>query len=370
MGSSPRTSRYPRAPGAFLTAVMCGLGAFGLRADGPAAPAVPLDAVSGVIAAFRSHSVVALGDGANHGDEESHAFRLSLLRDPRFAGSVDDILVEWGNSRHQGLIDRFVSGDDIAADVLRHVWQDTTEAGPIWDAPIYEAFFRAVREVNLAAPPRRRIRVLLGGPPIDWDDVRTARDIHQWAGHGRALAIDLVRREVLAKRRRVLIVYGAGHLWRTMPTGPGQSQADVASIVGALEAGDQGTRVFSIATPDASVDWRRLQPDVDSWPAPTLTRLRGTRLGAAPFRLYVPVPSAFRDRDPLRHLRMEDQFDALLYLGRSAVRASKLAPTLCTDLAYMEMRLRRMALVASIMPTGGQDAIDRLKRDCATVAPR
>ena len=40
--------------------------------------------VNAILDAFRSHRVVALGEGS-HGNEQGHAFRMSLIRDPRFA---------------------------------------------------------------------------------------------------------------------------------------------------------------------------------------------------------------------------------------------------------------------------------------------
>jgi len=52
--------------------------------QGPPRPAVPVEPITAIIDAFRMHDVVALGEGA-HNNEQSHAFRLKLLRDPRFA---------------------------------------------------------------------------------------------------------------------------------------------------------------------------------------------------------------------------------------------------------------------------------------------
>jgi hypothetical protein len=71
---------------------------FGANQASSARP--PLDAIATILDAFRDHAVVALDEV--HGDERSHAFRLSLIRDARFAATVDDILVEFGNSRYQG----------------------------------------------------------------------------------------------------------------------------------------------------------------------------------------------------------------------------------------------------------------------------
>ena len=111
----------------------------------PAArPAVPLDPIATILDAFRSHDIVALGEGA-HGNEQGHAFRLSLVRDPRFSAVVNDIVVEFGNALYQDVIDRFVRGENISDTALRNVWQNTTQVTPVWDKPIYGEFFRAVR---------------------------------------------------------------------------------------------------------------------------------------------------------------------------------------------------------------------------------
>ena len=61
----------------------------------PPQPAMPIDAVDGVIEACRAHALVALGEGA-HGNEQGDAFRRRLVRDPRFAQVVDDVVVEFG----------------------------------------------------------------------------------------------------------------------------------------------------------------------------------------------------------------------------------------------------------------------------------
>jgi hypothetical protein len=62
--------------------------------------------------AFRSYRVVALGEGSHH-NIQGHLFRLSLLRDRRFAQKVNDIVVECGNALYQGTIDRFVRGEEV-----------------------------------------------------------------------------------------------------------------------------------------------------------------------------------------------------------------------------------------------------------------
>jgi hypothetical protein len=173
---------------------------------GPAAqqpaPARPIEPITAVLDAFRSHRLVALGEP--HGNEQAHAFRLALIRDPRFATVVNDIVVESGSALHQDLMDRFIRGDSVPAADIRQAWQDTTQH-LAWDTPIYEQFFRAVRELNAALPAQRRIRVLLGDPPIDWNAVKTPQDHFQWMRLRDSFPADLIHREVVAKQRRALL---------------------------------------------------------------------------------------------------------------------------------------------------------------------
>jgi hypothetical protein len=117
--------------------------------------------VSAVLDAFRSHEVVALGEG-EHGNEQGYAFRLALIRDPRFTAIVNDIVVESGNALYQDVMDRFIRGELVPDASLRRAWQNTTQPFTTFDGPVYEGFFRAVRAVNSALPPERRLRVLLG----------------------------------------------------------------------------------------------------------------------------------------------------------------------------------------------------------------
>jgi hypothetical protein len=64
-------------------------------------PATPLSPITAILDAFESHRVIALSEG-DHGNLQGHAFRLALVRDPRFARTVNDIVVEFGAERLLG----------------------------------------------------------------------------------------------------------------------------------------------------------------------------------------------------------------------------------------------------------------------------
>jgi hypothetical protein len=344
----------------FVCALL-GVGMAAQQATSPPSAAVPLDPVATILDAFRSHDIVALGEGA-HGNEQGHAFRLSLIRHPRFSTLVNDIVVEFGNARYQDVMDRFVRGESVPDVTLREVWQNTTQAAPIWDRPIYEEFFRVVRAVNVTLTPARRLRVLLGDPPIEWENVHTAEDVNKWMADGNRdrHPADVIRREVLAKQRRALVIYGEGHLARPS-----------RSIVQLLES-SATTKVFTIASPismPTATPLTTLEANAGAWPVPSIAMLRGTALGAADITAFFATPAAMRqgkpaaagpNRPPLP--RLEDQFDALLYLGEpSTITMNRLSPKQCADTAYIDMRLKRLALLPSPL---SKIQTDRFREEC------
>jgi hypothetical protein len=325
---------------------------------GTTRPAVPLDPVEGILAALRTHQVVALGEGP-HNNEQAHAVRMALIRDPRFAQVVNDVVVEFGNSRFQDTMDRYVRGEDVPRATLRQVWQNTTQTHEIWDVPIYEEFFRAVREVNAKLPATRKLRVLLGDPPIDWERIETQDDLRKF-GRSDVVPAGIIEREVIAKRRRALVIYGDMHFVRrnTYWMMEDRSAAEqrfakpVDTIVALLER--SGTKVFSIRT--SFGDLAPLQPDAATWTAPKLTVIADTPLGRAsflyfyPHDIYIRRPDNTWERvkaDPDRSPLMQDQFDAILHLGaESSMTYSKLTRDTCADEEYMRMRIARMKIGA------------------------
>ena len=305
-------------------------------------PATPADPTTVVLDAFRTHPIVALSEG-QHWNLQAHAYRMSLIRDPRFPKAVDDIVVEFGDARYQNAIDRYVAGGDVPYDELRHVWEDTTMANTVFDMAIYEELFRTVREVNRSLPAGERLRVLLGDPPIDWAKISNADEILALMYKRDAFAADLVRREILARHRRALLLYADGHFFRkgeeTVPDWMVVKRKPEEPLVSQLEKTHPGM-IFNIGAP-TNADLTRFQPEAANWHAPSIAILKGTTLGAAPFgTVYGLNGPEFHD------VRMQDQFDALLYLGPpSSIAFSELSRSRCTDERYMKMRLVRMALL-------------------------
>ena len=198
---------------------------------------------------------------------------------------VNDIVVESGSARYQDVIDRFVHGDNVTGEVLAHVWRDTTQP-EIWDLPIYEELFRAVRDVNASLPRERQLRVLLGDPPAEWENVHTLRDLDQWGSRDHHAA-DVVQRDVLARKRHALLIYGDDHLAKKTRA-LGASDDRPTNVVRLLEQG--GAPVFVVHT-ETRMPLDAIQADVRSWPNPSVATLARTVLGV---RITSRVPASSR----------------------------------------------------------------------------
>ena len=317
----------------------------------PPKAAVPVEAIGGIVGAFRTHRLVGLSEGP-HGNIEGHRFRLSLIRDPRFTATVNDIVVEFGTARYQELMDRFVRGEAVDDDALRHVWEDTTNVNPGWERPIYKEFFQAVRAVNTNLRPDRQLRVLLGDQPIEWEAIHT-RDAFRAATQARGhYAEAVIRREVLAKNRRALLIFGDGH-FQGRGEGLGLSEAFTR----------EGADVWAISSGGGMdrVDLALIQADVANWPVPSLATLQGTTLGMKEYGFFYEIPPIRQDF--WRAMKLEGQFDAVLWLGPSRTFAD-IPASLCADERHMAMRLSRMTI------GNGQASADRFKQQCAARVPR
>ncbi len=314
--------------------------------DGPTR-ATPVEPVTAIVDAFRTHDIVALCDA--HGSRQSQLFLQSLVRDSRFATVANDIVIEFGNARYQDRVDRFVRGEAVDETALLEVWTNTTIANEI---PIDETFFQTVRAVNAKRPREQQIRVLLGDPPIDWATVKTREDHTRWLAMRDSYPAAVVQVEVLAKRRRALVVYGQLHFQRhNIMSNFAMDDWRAQTIVSLLERSTPA-RIFTVWQFGDEI--ASVQADAADWPAPSLAVVRGTRLGAADIARFTPARGRMAIRggatvpvpeSEWRMLRAEEQFDAILYLGRrSTLTEAPPSGRRCAEPGYLDERLRRIAL--------------------------
>jgi hypothetical protein len=340
----------------FLTAsaaAAAGMGAAGLAASGAAAASAPPGSRSQsggsftevVLAAFRTSYLVGLAE--SHGLQEHHDLLQTLIGDLRLPGVVDDIVVEFGNALYQDTVDAFVlDGKPVGDADLRQVWRNTTQS-PLatWDEPVYEQFFRRVRAVNWMLPPGKRIRVLLGDPPIDWSTITSQQQILPFVLQRDSHAASVVEQQVLAKGRRALLNFGAEHLYHL-------KQASAVTLVPIIEQ-QTGVRTYVVADliPPQG-DPGGLGGKLASYPRGTVIPVAGTWLGQ--FNAgYATAGEASQNGQVTNKLcgtPLGEILDAGICLGRPAdLTASCPNPAIYLDPEYWTELQRRNALHGNIV---------------------
>jgi hypothetical protein len=308
-------------------------------------PATSSAAIPGLLAAFDQHPLVAIGEG--HRLVQDKEFVLSLARTTDFPAKANDIVIEFGNSRFQPLLDRYIAGKHVARDQLRRVWADTTVVNGLWEAPVYEDFLAGIRERNRHLPARHRLRVLACDPPIDWKKVRNIADAAPHLDRDPFCA-SVIEHEVIARGRRALIFMGDAHVNRRDLTG--RTPDNVVTLV---ERKYPGTTFVILTYLGQYKDSAIIEERLGAIPAPSLSLLRGTWLGAlaavppkAPTRTRVGGGQAISETvDVSSPPRLDEVADALLFLcPKRELKRSTPSPERFTPTELNELERRHQIL--------------------------
>ncbi|MEO8227961.1 MAG: ChaN family lipoprotein [Gemmatimonadota bacterium] len=324
-------------------------------ADTTRPPPKPTDALAAIVTAFASHDAVLLGE--SHYSIAEHRFIHRLLHDRRLLAGVNDIAVEFANSRYQPLIDRYISGERVPGDSLRQIWENTIVL-TAWEYPMYANFFVTMRAINATLPRAKRLRVLALDPPIPWDSVRSTEDIPRKWGYRGPAWFEVLEREVFNKHRKVLVICGGVHILRADPKSGGEpTPMDRAGLGDALEQRYPGRSyaVYPIIGRGGAGEMVR------DWPVNSLADIHGTTLGARNSHILLPGNVVvFRMVDGKRVTRqltdadfppMERMVDALVYFGPDTSVAKRVISSYRSPEYVAELH-RRSAIV---QPMFGQD---------------
>jgi hypothetical protein len=290
----------------------------------------PENAIPAILAAFDKYEVVGLPQG--HGMQDVDDFIFSLIRNPAFSEKVNDIEFECGNSLYQPILDRYIAGEDVRFTEIQKVWRKMGQ--PACGASGFvEQFFPLVRALNQKLPPGRRIRVLAGDSPVDWDQIKGAEDVIRLV-HRDASIVSVMEKEVLSKHRKALMLFGLFHLFHGVGGNAvsifEKDYPNVTFIVGELGYFDTDLPLLS-------------DSKFVKWPIPALARAKGTWLGALEISRFIPPGSMVREDDCTIHhdfpkvfqKPMEDLVDAFLYLGPQDLRLKEKIPAdIALDASY------------------------------------
>jgi hypothetical protein len=155
--------------------------------------------------------IVAIGERHQH--KSFHALLGQVLSSKQTQEDIDIIVVEFGNSFYQDELDRYIKGEDISIDAIRAVWRNTAlSPNTVWDSPVYERFFKTVRDINKTLQPERRYRVIAGGKSIDWAIIQSAEDYEPYKASRSRHIYEVVEAEVLLKGKKALLIAGGFHI--------------------------------------------------------------------------------------------------------------------------------------------------------------
>ena len=314
--------------GAALLTALFAPGAFAAAANkqarvAPAAPAPTVQAaIDGVLDLFKTKPIVALADV--HGLAQEDDFYSAIVRDPRFAEQVGNVVVEFGGAIAQGTIDRYVAGEDVPFTELRRVWTDVVGWFPGETQRLgFVNFYANVRAANLRETPEHRIKVWLGDPKIDWSQVHSFGDVGPLLGQ-RDEKLFAILSDILNRHQKVLLIVGFGHLLAA--DGPARLGARIISAYAGSLAIVAPFGGYAEAACTARVLAR-----AKSWRTPSLA---------------YPIPGSWLKSQlqlPKCHaLLPADQADALLYLGPpDRFTQSPLEPSVYLDSEYLKELSRR-----------------------------
>ena len=295
----------------------------------------PQDARKAVLAAFADHEIVGMGI-LSYANQDFDDFILALIRDPAFPETVNDIVVECGNSLYQPVLDRYIAGQDVPLSEARYAWRNTTQ--PMCGlSAFYEELFPLVRRINQALPADKRLRVLAGDPPIDWGKARNDDDIRPFRDRDANIA-SVVEHEVLARHRKAVMIFGIRHL---MHGGGGA----VGMYERKLEKGGGPHLTYVIMAHNGFGNHSpltrfndELERRLASWPIPSLAALPGTWLANLDYGYFFPGEAGGSQEIAAR-------VDGYLYLGPRAVLLNEpISAGAALDTAYIRELARRAAI--------------------------
>jgi hypothetical protein len=170
------------------------------------------DPVDYIRRSLQTYPIVCLGEGG-HQAREPHQFIKGVLGHETILRTVDVIIVEFGAAKHQAVLDAYIRGEDVPFSKLSRVWRDTGQSPRApWDSPLYHDLLEAIRKGNLTLPPKERVRVIAGDPPIDWEKILTREDYNQSRIPRDPYVASLAMEQAFDFGKRVLVIFGGAHL--------------------------------------------------------------------------------------------------------------------------------------------------------------
>ncbi|WP_221797077.1 hypothetical protein [Oceanobacter mangrovi] len=264
--------------------------------------------------------LLALGD--IHGSEKPMDYLLQQLQQPTIARQIDNIVVEFGNSRYQQLADDYVlAGMDIPPQQLNRIWRETLYF-MAWQTPQYIRLIEYLRQYN--GSHSHHIRLVLAEPVFDWNRI-TRDEWNELTVTREASYQHIIQTEVVDKNESAVLLFGSFHQMKE-PIEVQGKEGKFVSVVARLV--QQGIKVITV--------WPHTGPVLENYPQSALIDLRREAFGQQRLSDFSP---RFLSNEPLRNIA-----DYYLYQGAD-LRDARPDPANITDTDWHTEMLRRAYLL-------------------------
>lgn len=294
---------------------------------------------------YQKFPIVAIGEG-QHNSALTFEWLTTLINEIDFPEVVDNIVVEFGASEYQWVMDDFINNKDVPDSLFKKCWRETTQI-MVWDNPIYENFFREIRNRNKDLPEQKRIRILLGDLSFGSEE-----------GIGEH-SFRIIEKEVLLKNQNALLIYGDLHFVRRDVfmnyAAASVLKKEDMNVIQFLEIYYPG-KAFSIwgsvNTNDSLVNDVIDQENIQ---LPSFLHTSNSELGKLDFRVFYPFPTDYRtdnlgnDIEVSEHVQLPLKLitDGIIYRG-SWESQNFIAPrpdNIYADTVYLNELIKREEVV-------------------------
>ena len=107
----------------------------------------------------------------------------------------------------------YIDGKDVPIDELREIWRygSQSHSADYGEAPVYLKLLKTIRDINIGRPQDKRIKVLGGDPPFNWDSIHTQQQYFKSLWQRDLFAAGLAKKYGIDLNKKVLMIYGGAH---------------------------------------------------------------------------------------------------------------------------------------------------------------
>ena len=292
--------------------------------------------MSEIFTKLEEHQVVAIGDA--HFYPEVMGFITGLVTQPEFSQQVRHIVVEFGNSQHQALLDSYLMGGEVSDQEIKQVWQDALYF-TAWTPKVYGDFFKHIRDYNSQQDSDQKITITLAEAAFDWQQLYSGQAWQQLAKNKVSGYVNRIRSRS-AKDEKALMVFGAFHTLSLSDEIATNLAVSRRPLVSQLE--EYGYDVYAI--------WPLIQPtlmaELSSQDAiiPGFIDMQESMIGERVFVEDFAKAKGALQAMQAPNSRTKQLFDGLLYLGNIQADYA-LDESVLNDQAFIDKATERVRMI-------------------------